>query len=639
MSEAKTIPGLEHESARTGVDLSLWRKLARFARAYPACVALVVLCALTTAFFDAALPWVTKSVVDILIDPERELDLTYWAWVYGLLSAGLALSVLGFISAGGRLRTGVGHDIRRAGFENLQRLSFSFYDHRPVGWLMARMTSDCERLTNILAWGLLDVVWGTATMTGVAIAMLVVDWQLGLVILTVVPLLAWISNFFQKRILVSSRVVRKTNSRITASYNEGIMGVRTTKAFVREGRNLDEFSELTGSMNAASVRNALLSAVYLPLVLVLSSLALALVLGVGGARVMAQVIPLGTLVLFISYSRLFFDPVQELARLFAEMQMAQASAERVLSLIEAKPEIEDSEAVRARIRDHAGGAGEVARGVELAEDGLPASIGQIEFVGVGFEYEDDQPILEGFDLRVEAGQTVALVGQTGGGKSTILGLLCRFYEPTSGEIRIDGVDYRERSLRWLQSNLGIVLQEPQLFSGTIADNIRYGDLRASAEEVRRAAQLVGAHEFILDLEEGYDSEVGEGGGRLSTGQKQLVSFARAVLKSPQILVMDEATSSIDTETEQRIQRALGKVLEGRTSFVIAHRLSTIRKADRILVIEHGRIVESGAHAELLALGGRYNSLYTQQSLRSSRAGEDPGSEPGAWGTGDPAPAL
>lgn len=629
-----TNPSDQHDSiqdtARNGVDLDLWRKLWRFALAYPWCVRCLVLFALTTAFFDAALPWVTKDVVDALTSGTGEVDLWHYGLIYFALSVGLGLSVLGFITAGGRLRTGVGHDIRKAGFENLQQLSFSYFDHRPVGWLMARMTSDCERLTNLLAWGLLDIVWGLATMLGVTVAMLWVDWRLALVILFVVPLLAWISHVFQKRILQSSRVVRKTNSRITASYNEGIMGVRTSKAFVREAGNLDEFQELSGTMNAASIRNALQSAVYLPMVMVLSSLALAMVVGVGGGRVLEGAVMLGTLVLFISYSRLFFEPIQELARLFAEMQMAQASAERVVSLIEAQPEIADSEAVRERIRQE---TLRPSRGADLAQDGLSDCIGSIEFAGVDFEYEEGQPILRDFDLRVAAGETIALVGQTGGGKSTILGLLCRFYEPTRGEIRIDGVDYRERSLHWLQSNLGIVLQEPQLFSGSIADNIRYGDLDADEEAVRHAAALVGADEFIEALDDGYESEVGEGGSKLSTGQKQLISFARAILKSPQILVMDEATSSIDTETEGRIQKALGRVLEGRTSFVIAHRLSTIRNADRILVIEHGHIVEAGTHAELMGRAGRYHSLYRQQSLRSSGREDSEG-----WRGLDPAPA-
>jgi ATP-binding cassette subfamily B protein len=556
---------------------------------------------------------------------------------YLLAFAGLTLvictCILGFIRMAGRIRTSVSHDIRRDGFVNLQRLSFSFFDHRPVGWLMARMTSDCERLSNIMAWGILDLFWGSTLMLSIAVAMFVMNPRLAALVLAVLPLLAAISIVFQKRILKSARIVRKTNSRITAAFNESIMGVRTTKVFVREERNLGEFRGLAGEMFAASRRNALQSALYLPIALSLGSVSAAVALSAGGFDLAAGALTVGTLMAFMAYVRHFFDPVQEMAHWFAEMQMAQASAERVLGLVEAKADIRDSAVVLRRLQENAARA---AEDPAVAPDGGAATFGRIELKDVSFRYEENEPVIRRVNLTIEAGQTIALVGPTGGGKTTLVNLLCRFYEPTEGQVLFDGVDYRERSLGWLQSQLGIVLQTPHLFSGSVAENLRYGRLDATPAEIEAAARLVGAHGFIAAMEDGYDSEVGEGGNRLSTGQKQLVSFARAVLARPSILVMDEATSSVDTETEQRIQEGLASMLEGRTSFVIAHRLSTIRSADRILVIEDGRITESGTHLELLGLCGKYHRLYMQQSVRDVARAKD--SWTGGAGSAEPAPA-
>ena len=350
------------------------------------------------------------------------------------------------------------------------------------------------------------------------------------------------------------------------------------------------------------MHNAVLSAVYLPIILSLGSVAIAMALAIGGHQVIAGGLNVGEVVTFLMYAQLFFAPVQDMSAWFAELQMAHASAERVLSLVEAVPEIRDSPAVAARI----GADG---------SDGYPDRIGRIEFENVGFRYRNGPQIIEKFNLAVEPGETIALVGATGGGKSTLVNLLGRFYEPTEGRILLDGVDYRERGLRWFQSNLGIVLQQPHLFSRSIADNIRYGRLDATIEEVEDAAELAGAHSFITALPNGYNTEVGEGGNQLSLGQKQLISIARAILKRPRLLVMDEATSSVDTETERLIQKALLELLGHQTSFVIAHRLSTIRAADRILVIEKGKVVEQGTHEALVRHRGSYHELYAEQSLR------------------------
>jgi ATP-binding cassette subfamily B protein len=584
------------------VDLRLWKKLLGYTLHYRRTALRFALAAFGIAVSDMSFPLVTGKLLEAIETQGLEADLRPYAWAYAGITISLCVSIFWFIRCAGRIRTHVSHDIRRDAFVQLQKLSFSFYDTKPVGWLMARLTSDCNRLSNILAWGVMDLIWGTTLMTGITIIMLVYNWVLALAVLGVVPVLFLVSVFFRKRILRTSRLVRKTNSRITGTYNEAIQGVNTTKVFVRQEENLRDFDRLADEMYGHSVRNSILSAIYLPLVLTLASVSICFALVAGGYEVAAGVFSAGEVVMFMYYAQMFFQPVQEMSAWFAEMQMAQASAERVLGLVEAVPDVQDTPAVARRL-------------AETGRDGHPDRIGRIEFQGVGFRYRTGPKIIEDFNLVVEPGQTVALVGATGGGKSTLVNLLCRFYEPTEGRILIDGVDYTDRSLLWLQSNLGIVLQQAHLFSGTIEENIRYGQLDATREEVVAAAKLAGAHEFIGDLARGYDTAVGEGGDQLSLGQKQLVSFARAVLKKPRLLVMDEATSSIDTETEKQIQKGLASVLRGRTSFVIAHRLSTIRAADQILVIENGRILEHGTHRELLRRGGHYHDLYTEQSMR------------------------
>ena len=584
------------------VDLRLWRKLLQYTLQYRRTAVTFCLVALGLATTDICFPLLTGMLIAEVENPGLGVNLAFYGWAYAGLAIMLCACIWGFIGCAGKIRTHVSHDIRQDAFRRLQDLSFSFYDTKPVGWLMARLTSDCQRLSNILAWGVMDFIWGTTLMIGISIVMLVYNWQLGLTVLAVVPVLFAVSVFFRKKILRLSRLVRKTNSRITAAYNESIMGMRTSKVFVRQQENLQDFDRLIDEMRGYSVRNAVLSAVYLPIMLTLGSVAITLALTMGGHQLLLGTLSVGEIVMFMYYAQLFFAPVQDMSAWFAELQMAQASAERVITLIEAVPEVRDTDAVALRLQ-------------RTGTDGHPDEIGRIVFEQIGFRYRNGPSVIQALDLEVEPGQTVALVGATGGGKSTLVNLLCRFYEPTAGRILIDGVDYRDRSLRWLQSNLGIVLQQPHLFSGSIGDNIHYGQLDATQDQIEEAARLASAHPFINALEDGYDTQVGEGGNRLSLGQKQLISFARAILKQPRLLVMDEATSSVDTETERQIQQGLSRMLAGRTSFVIAHRLSTIRAADLIVVIENGQIIEQGPHRELLGRRGHYHSLYTQQSMR------------------------
>ncbi len=598
--------GFDDDSYTQGMKLELWRRLLAYALNYRLEISALSISAVMTAAAEIAFPLITRSVIDEISARGADANLLTYAGWYAFFTVLLAGSVVGFIWFGGRLRTHVAHDIRMDGFKNLQRLSFSYYDYRPVGWLMARMTSDCERLSNILAWGMLDLVWGSTMMLGIAISMLLMDMSLALIVLSVLPVLAWISLKFQQRILKSARLVRKTNSRITGSYNESIMGVQTSKAFVKEAQNLKKFGGLTDQMHGASVTNLVQAALYLPIVLTLGSFAIGLALVFGGLELIWGAITAGTLVAFLTYARHFFEPIEQLAHWFAEMQMAQASAERIMSLILAEPDIQDSPEVRRAVASE--------KKPNTAIDGLPDKIEEIRFNNVGFRYNIGDDVLKDVDLTIRQGETLAIVGSTGGGKSTLVSLLCRFYEPTSGHITIDGIDYRQRSLHWLQSNLGIVLQSSHIFAGSILENIRYGKLSATDREVEAAAKRAGAHPFIEKMSEGYATGVTEGGSNLSAGQKQLISFARAVLADPKILIMDEATSSVDTETEQQIQRGMDELLSDRISLVIAHRLSTIRNADRILVIENGRITEQGRHSDLMSLEGRYHRLYTQQSI-------------------------
>ncbi|MBO4847825.1 MAG: ABC transporter ATP-binding protein [Clostridia bacterium] len=589
------------------VDFNLWKRLIKYALRSKKIVAVTILANVIVAAVDIAYPLLTRFAIDDIIAGNHPEKVLPFALVYLACIIVQGLGVMAFILGSGKLEVNIAYDIRQDAFKKLQELSFSYYDRTAVGYIMARMVSDVGRLSELIAWSIVDILWSGCYVAGIVVIMLSLKWQLALLVIAVLPPLAVICVYFQKKILRHYRDVRKQNSRITGALNEGIMGAVTTKTLVREERNTAEFREETGRMRRSAIRAAVLSAMFTPIVLCLGSVGTALALYAGGRSVAGLwvgigTITVGTLASFISYSAGVFDPIQQLAGIFAEMQSAQASAERVITLIDTPCDIEDS----AEVIEKYGTAFDPKR------ENWEEIRGGVTFEDVSFWYKDGEKVLSHFDLDVKPGQTIALVGETGAGKSTIVNLVCRFYEPTEGRILIDGVDYRERSQLWLQDRLGYVLQQPHLFSASIKENIRYGRPDATDEEVYAAARLVHAEDFILRQEKGYDTEVGEGGGRLSTGQKQLISFARVILADPRIFVLDEATSSIDTETEQLIQHAITKVLENRTSFIVAHRLSTIRSADRILVIRDGRITESGTHRELIRKRGYYYDLYTTQ---------------------------
>ncbi len=550
---------------------------------------------------DSFLTFLSKQIIDEGILAGDTALITRIVFLYGGIIVLQAIGVFIFIYLAGMLGERVRYDLRKKMFDHLQDLSFSYFDRTPVGWIMARVTSDSDRIAELVTWGLLDVTWATMSITTAVFFMVLINWKLTLIILTIIPVLVIVAAQFKKRILVEYRRVRKINSKITSAYNENINGVRVVKALCREEENLREFGELTGEMYGASYRAAWLSALFLPVVQFISAVAVGCVVWYGGLAALAGGMTVGGIQAFVSYVTFMLWPIQEVARVYAEMQQSIASAERVFSLIDAVPEVSDAPG---------------------AVD--PGTIrGDIEFDGVDFWYEPDKPVLTGFDLKVRRGETLALVGPTGGGKTTIVNLICRFYEPKRGTICIGGRDYRGLSLDAIQSRIGVVLQTPHLFSGTIRENIRYGQLDASDEEIEDAARMAGAHDFIRTLDKGYDEEVGEGGDLLSVGQKQLISLARAILAQPEIFIMDEATSSVDTLTEDLIQRGMEALMADRTGFIIAHRLSTIKRADRILVIEQGRIAEMGTHAELLCKRGHYYRLYTRQFRQELEQELDP----------------
>lgn len=578
------------------VNWQLWKNVLIQAIPFKRLIYLLGAVMIGNAALDAVMPLLTRYAIDRMIIP-RQYDgllgfaITYFSVI--LLQFGLVFLL---IDVAGRLETGMNYELRQKCFRKLQAMSFSYYDRTPTGWLVARLTSDINRLGDTFAWGIVDLVWGFANLILVSAIILVLNWKLALILMALVPIMIWISTKFQVKMLRTYREVRKLNSQITNSFGEGIHGAKTTKTLVREEANLGEFMELNHNMYRSSVKAAAASALFMPLILFLSSIGTGLVLWFGGNGVIAQTVGYGTLVAFISYTMHLFDPISNVARIFAEMQNAQAAAERIFSLLELQPEIAN---------DH----------LYTDEWKSRRMQGRIDLKDVSFAYKEGKPIFEDFNLAIAEGESIALVGETGTGKTTLVNLICRFYEPTKGAIEFDGKDYREIPIDWIHSQLGYVQQVPHLFQGSIKENIRYGKLTASDEEVIEAAKAIGAHEFIDGLPEQYEYKVGESGNLLSTGQKQLIAFARVVLADPALLILDEATASIDTETEQLVQRAIHKILVGRTSIIVAHRLSTIREVDRILLMHKGKVIEEGTHSVLMHLNGSYHKLYMNQFIQ------------------------
>ena len=578
-------------------------KLFPYLRPYRTMILWMVLMGIYGSAMDAVIPLFQRYAINHFIADSTLEFMGVFVGLYALVV--LTQVASNYISAFGacKLEMFMDRDLRRDAFNHLQTLSFSYFNQNSVGYIHARVMSDTERISATLAWDVMEGVWHISYLVCVVVMMLFLHWKLALCVLLVVPIVCVSSIYFQKKLVVLQRQVREQNSRITGAFNEGITGAPTVKTLVLEDKMEREFDALTGEMRAISVRTMHFRGLFMSTTSFAASAALALVLWQGGIITRQGVMLIGTLSVFMSYAQGMMEPIQWLVRALSDLVNVQVNVERFTHLLETESDVRDSAAVESVYGDT----------FHPKRENWEPLLGDVEFRDVTFRYPDgEENVLEHFDLKIPRGTNVAIVGETGAGKSTLVNLVCRFFEPTEGAVLIDGRDARERSQLWLHSNIGYVLQTPHLFSGTVLENLRYGKPDATMAEIEAAVKAVSAEGVIARLPEGYDSQVGEGGNSLSTGEKQLLSFARALLADPRIFVLDEATSSVDTVTERLIQNAIEKVMAGRTSFVIAHRLSTIRRADLILVVHAGKIVERGTHRELMAQKGVYYGLYTRQ---------------------------
>ena len=583
--------------------LNVWKKMFPFIKPEKRNLIICTALMFAVAVIDILFPLLLGFAISNNIQPQTADGIWFILIATASLVVIQAINVRLFVSMGIKAEVGMCRALRNAIFRHLQKLSLSYFNKTPVGYLMARTNSDTGRIGDLIAWGLIDFAWSVFYCIGAVVTMFMVHWRLAFLVCATIPVMALITWLFQKRILDVNRIIRKLNSKMTGAMNEGITGARTVKVLVSEKKSLSEYSSITDEYRRHANHMARLRAVFVPATLFVGSLATAAVLSYGGYEIIFLGAELSVLAIFLQYAGGFFWPIQNIARILTDIVSTQANVERVSSLLDQSPGITDKPEVIEKYGDV----------FAPKKENWESITGDIEFRDVTFCYPGyNKKVLENFNLTVKAGTYAAIVGETGAGKSTLVNLVCRFFEPTSGEILIDGRDYRQRSQHWLHSAFGYVLQSPHLFSGTIRENIRYGRLEATDEEVEKAAAIVHADKIIKKMEKGYETEAGEGGDRLSTGEKQLISFARAVLADPRIFILDEATSSVDTEMEMLLQDAIHTLLEGRTSFVIAHRLSTIRSADVILVIDEGKIIERGTHTELINKRGHYYKLYTQQ---------------------------
>lgn len=575
-------------------------KIIPFMKKYRVTIALMVLCGLLGSVVDTLLPLYQRYALNHFVGKSTldTLPLFIIIYAFTIIFAGVANYIS--CSYAMQIEVSINKDLRNAAFDHLQTLSFSYYNQNSVGYIHARVMSDTGRIGSLVSWSMMDGVWHMSYLIFACIVMLMMNYRLAFLIMLVIPLIVVIFSVFQKKLIRVNREMREINSNITGNFNEGITGAKTIKTLVIEEKMSRHFVGYTEKMYKKSVHGARLRGMFAAVMHFASSLALAIVLWRGGYIAASEV---GTFSMFMSYAQGMMEPVRWIIDCISDFITTQVNIERFSNLIETESDVKDTPEVIEKYGDSFNPRRENWEDIR----------GDIEFCDVSFKYPDgDEYVLEHFNLKIPFGTNIAIVGETGAGKSTLVNLVCRFFEPTEGAVLIDGRDARERSQLWLHSAIGYVLQTPHLFSGTIRENLLYGNPDASDENIERALRLVSANEITERLENGLESDVGEGGDLLSTGEKQLISFARAILADPKILVLDEATASVDTMTEQKIQSAIDTIIKGRTSLVIAHRLSTVRNADLILVVRDGKIVESGTHDELISERGYYHALYTRQ---------------------------
>ncbi|WP_336786696.1 ABC transporter ATP-binding protein [Paenibacillus sp. MMO-177] len=540
------------------------------------------------------IPALTIVAIDQAIQPEN--GQTSYGKLYLVAGIMVALFIIQWASNQYRIKytniigQKVIYDLRHHLFQHIQKLSFRFYDKRPAGSVLVRVTNDVNALQDLFTNGVVNSLMDCVQLAGIVIILLIWNFKLGLAVMITVPIMFLVSSALRKRIRFAWQDVRKKQSRINSHLNESIQGMKITQAYVQEKENMRFFDNMNAVNVKAWNKASALNQTFGPVIEVTSAIGTFILFWYGAYLIEHQEITVGLLVGFANYVGNFWDPINRLGQVYNQLLVAMASSERIFEFIDEEPTVGELEYAKP----------------------LPSIRGDVHFDNIVFEYEKGRPALHGISINVKAGQSIALVGHTGSGKSTIINLLCRFYDPVSGVVRIDGQDIRNITLDSLRSQVGLVMQDTFIFSGTIRDNIRYGRLDATDNEIVEAAKAVNAHDFIMSLPDGYDTEVEERGNVLSMGQRQLLSFARALLADPRVLILDEATASIDTETELKIQEALKTLLKGRTSFMIAHRLSTIRNADEIIVLDHGRIVEQGNHEALIKKNGVYNGLIEAQ---------------------------